>query len=46
MTFTSKGTSEILVAGLQNTMFTIDLDKGRITKEVGVRPACGKLVSC
>lgn len=34
MTYTSKGTSEILVAGLQNSMFTIDVDKGRITKEV------------
>ena len=35
MTYTSRGTSEILVAGLQDVMFTIDVDKGRITKEVG-----------
>lgn len=34
MTFTSKGTSEILVAGWQEQMFTIDVDKGTITKQV------------
>jgi len=34
MSFTSRGTSEILVAGLQDQMFTIDVDKGTITKQV------------
>ncbi len=34
MSFTSKGTSEILVAGVQAQMFTIDVNKGEITKEV------------
>lgn len=35
MSYTSKGTAEIVVAGLQTSMFTIDVDKGVITKEVG-----------
>lgn len=34
MSYTSKGTSEILVAGLQDQMFTIDVDKGTIIKQV------------
>ncbi|TEA13362.1 PAN2-PAN3 deadenylation complex catalytic subunit PAN2 [Colletotrichum sidae] len=34
MTFTSKGTSEILAAGSQDTMFVIDLAKGEIVKQV------------
>lgn len=34
MSFTSKGTSEILVAGLQDHMFTIDVEKGTVTKQV------------
>lgn len=34
MSYTSKGTSEILVAGLQDQMFVIDVDKGIITKQV------------
>ena len=34
MSFTSKGTSEILVAGCQEVMFKIDVEKGRITEEV------------
>ena len=32
--YTSKGTSEILVAGLQDQMFAIDVEKGTITKQV------------
>lgn len=40
MSYTSKGTSEILVAGLQDQMFTIDVDKGTITKQV---PCCSNL---
>lgn len=38
MSFTSKGTLEILVAGWQNTMFVIDLTKGEVTKRVGLCP--------
>ena len=34
MSFTSKGASEILVAGLQDTMFVIDVNKGEIVKQV------------
>lgn len=34
MSFTSKGTSEILVAGLQDVMFVIDVNKGEIIKQV------------
>jgi hypothetical protein len=34
MSFTSKGTSELLVAGLQDLMFTIDVEKGTVTKQV------------
>lgn len=34
MSFTSKGTNEILVAGLQDQMFVIDVNKGAITKQL------------
>ncbi|KAG0651296.1 Poly(A)-nuclease deadenylation complex subunit 2 [Hyphodiscus hymeniophilus] len=34
MSYTSKGTSEILVAGLQDVMFSIDVDKGNVTKQI------------
>jgi hypothetical protein len=34
MSYTSKGTHELLVAGNQNTMFKIDVDKGEITQTV------------
>lgn len=34
MSFTSKGTSEILLAGLQDTMFIIDIEKGTVSKQV------------
>jgi len=34
MSFTSRGTSEILVAGAQNTMFVIDVEKGTVTKQI------------
>lgn len=34
MSYTSRGTSEILVAGLQDQMFVIDVDKGIVTKQV------------
>lgn len=34
MNFTSKGTREILVAGCQEQMFKVDVDKGIITDAV------------
>jgi PAB-dependent poly(A)-specific ribonuclease subunit 2 len=34
MSFTTKDAKEILVAGLQDIMFTINVDKGEITKSV------------
>ncbi|EEU47284.1 uncharacterized protein NECHADRAFT_91728 [Fusarium vanettenii 77-13-4] len=34
MSFTSKGTAEIIVAGLQDTMLVIDLIKGDVVKQV------------
>ncbi|RYP44071.1 hypothetical protein DL768_009430 [Monosporascus sp. mg162] len=34
MSFTSKGTAEILVAGEQDKMFVIDIHKGEITKQL------------
>jgi PAB-dependent poly(A)-specific ribonuclease subunit 2 len=34
MSFASKGTNEILVAGLQDMMFVIDVNKGEILKQV------------
>lgn len=40
MSFTSKATSEILVAGVQDTMFVIDTNKGEIVKRVGSPPCC------
>lgn len=36
MSFTSKGASEIIVAGFQDTMFVIDVVKGEIVKQVGL----------
>ncbi|RYP10340.1 hypothetical protein DL765_008150 [Monosporascus sp. GIB2] len=34
MSFTSKGTAEILVAGEQDRMFVIDIHKGEVTKQL------------
>jgi hypothetical protein len=34
MNFTSKGTREILVAGCQDKMFKVDVDKGTVTDTV------------
>ena len=34
MSFTSKDASEVLVAGLQSTMFRIDMDKGALVEIV------------
>lgn len=34
MNFTSKGTREILVAGCQENMFKVDVEKGAITDTV------------
>lgn len=41
MNFTSKGTREILVAGCQEHMFKVDVDKGVITDTVRFGP-CDK----
>lgn len=38
MNFTSKGTREILVAGCQEHMFKVDVEKGIITETVGINP--------
>jgi PAB-dependent poly(A)-specific ribonuclease subunit 2 len=40
MSFTSKGTAEIIVAGLQNLMLVIDLIKGEVVKQVW-KPSTG-----
>ncbi len=34
MSFTSKGTGEIIVAGMGDQMFVIDVHRGEITKKV------------
>jgi len=44
MSFTSKGTSEILVAGCQDTMYVIDVNKGEIIKKVSL-PTSLSLIS-
>jgi PAB-dependent poly(A)-specific ribonuclease subunit 2 len=36
MSYTSKGTSEIIVAGEQDQMFIIDVEKGAVTKQVTI----------
>jgi hypothetical protein len=38
MSFTSKGASEIVVSGWQDTMFVIDVVKGEIVKQVSLPP--------
>jgi PAB-dependent poly(A)-specific ribonuclease subunit 2 len=43
MSYTSKGASEILVAGLQDQMFTIDVEKGTIIKQVPSSYICQEL---
>lgn len=37
MNFTSKGTREILVAGCQDRMFKLDVEKGAITETVSAQ---------
>lgn len=34
MAFTSKGTAEIIAAGMQDTMLVIDLTRGEVVKQV------------
>lgn len=34
MSFLGKENSEILVAGIQNTMYKIDVERGQVTQEV------------
>ena len=36
MSLTSKGSTELLVAGWQNVMFVVDLVKGEVVKRVGL----------
>jgi PAB-dependent poly(A)-specific ribonuclease subunit 2 len=36
MSFTSKGTAEIIAAGMQDTMLVIDLIKGDVVKQVRI----------
>jgi PAB-dependent poly(A)-specific ribonuclease subunit 2 len=38
MNFTSKGTREILVAGCQEQMFKVDVEKGTVTDTVRTQP--------
>jgi hypothetical protein len=40
MAFTSKGVHEVLVAGCQETMYKIDVDKGVITSTVCLNLVC------
>lgn len=40
MSFTSKGMSEIIVAGLQDKMLVIDLNKGEVVKQVSRPMEC------
>jgi PAB-dependent poly(A)-specific ribonuclease subunit 2 len=46
MSFTSKGTQEILVAGLQDLMFVVDCSKGEIIKQVGSLSLPGRRHVC
>ncbi|KAK3381583.1 ubiquitin carboxyl-terminal hydrolase-domain-containing protein [Podospora didyma] len=49
MSYTSRGASEILVAGWQDTMFVIDVLKGEIVKQVGslaFSSPCRAVISC
>lgn len=34
MSYTNRGTTELLVGGLQKTMFTVNLDRGAVISEV------------
>lgn len=43
MSYTNKGTGEILVAGLQDQMFVIDVEKGTIIKQVLTQHASPRL---
>jgi hypothetical protein len=45
MSFTSKGTSEILVAGEQDQMFVIDVEKGIVVKQVDSAPMWSKALT-
>lgn len=38
MNFTSKGTREILLAGCQDEMFKVDVEKGVVMDTVGYSP--------
>ena len=36
MSYTAKGANELLVAGIQDQMFKIDVERGQITEYVGI----------
>ena len=36
MSFTSKGTHELLIAGYQDTMFKVDVEKGTVIQTVSM----------
>lgn len=38
MSYTSKGNSEIIVAGFQDQMFIVNVDKGTVTRQVWELP--------
>lgn len=42
MNFTSKGTREILIAGCQDEMFKVDVEKGTIADTVSAVDSCAK----
>ena len=42
MSFTSKGASEILVAGCQDVMYVIDANRGEIVKQVSLLPPASR----
>jgi PAB-dependent poly(A)-specific ribonuclease subunit 2 len=46
MNFTSKGTREILVAGCQDSMFKIDVEKGVITDSVSLELRTSQRSGC
>jgi hypothetical protein len=38
MSYTSRGTSEVVLAGLQKSMITVDVDRGQVLNEVRIFP--------
>lgn len=40
MSFTSKGSAEIIVAGVQDAMLIIDLNKGEVVRQASLLSLC------